>query len=62
MKNEMTFGQFNKACDYVAEKIGNEDLALDIVSDVCKIFNLEPTETEDEFMEKAISILMGFAE
>lgn len=59
MKNGMTFEQYDKACDFVEERVNDERLALEIVEGVCKIFNLQPTETKNEFLEKALSVLLG---
>lgn len=59
MKNGMTFEQYDKACDFVEERVGSEELALNIVNGLCKIFNLQPTEIENEFLEKALSVLLG---
>lgn len=55
----MTFEQYNKACNFVAEQTNNKDLAVEIVNELCDIFNLHPTETKDEFMMKILAVLLG---
>lgn len=47
----MKFEQYNKAIDVLVEMFGmEEEKAIDIVSVLCLIFELEPIETEEEIL------------
>lgn len=47
----MKFEQYNKAIDVLVEMFDmEEEKAIDIVSALCLVFELEPIETEEEIL------------
>lgn len=56
----MKFEQYNKAIDVLVEVFDiEEDKAINIVSTICDIFELEPVETEEEILAMILDDLLN---
>jgi hypothetical protein len=55
----MKFEQFNQAIDTVKEMVGvDEEIAINIVSKLCDIFELKASESSDELIELVVKLLL----
>ena len=56
----MKFEQYNKAIDVLVEMFDmEEEKAIDIVSVLCLVFELEPIETEKEILSMLLENLLN---